>query len=148
MKSFASQDMTGKFVLYFVVRWGNIYSFCLIYLLFCISACGNADCLAKFAFGHQIKKVRMKEHTVKMVDSFEGHDDEMVFESFEATAENPVPSEIYVMPQKIHGMGVCICKEGESMISIDKKQYRIGKHNMVIFCQDRWSSRSVVVMIL
>lgn len=75
----------------------------------------------------------MKEHTVKMVDSFEGHDDEMVFESFEATAENPVPSEIYVMPQKIHGMGVCICKEGESMISIDKKQYRIGKHNMVIF---------------
>ena len=60
----------------------------------------------------------MKEHTVKMVDSFEGHDDEMVFESFEATAENPVPSEIYVMPQKIHGMGVCICKEGESMISM------------------------------
>ena len=75
----------------------------------------------------------MKEHTVKMVDSFEGHDDEMVFESFEATAENPVQSEIYVMPQKIHGLGVCICKEGESMISIDKKQYRIGKHNMVIF---------------
>lgn len=75
----------------------------------------------------------MKEHTIKMIDSFEGHDDEAVFESFIATAEQPLPFEIYVMPQKIYGMGLCICQEGEALISIDKRQYRVGKHDMVIF---------------
>ena len=75
----------------------------------------------------------MKEHTVKVVDSFEGHDDEAVFKSIVLTAENPMSFDTYVMPQKIHGMGLCICQQGEAVISIDKKQYPIRQHDMVIF---------------
>lgn len=80
-----------------------------------------------------MEEADVKEHAVKMVDSFEGHEDEAVFESFEVTADNPMPFEVYVMPQKVHGIGLCICQAGTATVSIDKKQYRIGKQDMVIF---------------
>lgn len=76
--------------------------------------------------------MNVKETAAKILDPFEGQDEESLFKIFTATAQDhPLPMEA-LAPHQIRGMGLCICLAGEVRISIDLKHYTVHKGEMFI----------------
>ncbi|MFQ9505337.1 MAG: hypothetical protein ACLR1G_16920 [Alistipes indistinctus] len=78
--------------------------------------------------------MNVKETAAKILDPFEGQDEEALFKIFTATAQDhPLPMEA-LAPHQIQGMGLCICLAGEVRISIDLKHYAVHKGKCLLSC--------------
>ncbi len=73
-----------------------------------------------------------KEATARVVDPFEGRDEEALFKIFTTTVQDhPFPIEAHP-PLQIRGMGLCICLAGETELSIELKRYTVHKGELFI----------------